>query len=78
MVIPFILPAPDPIMRAEMIAHSSNEGLEKIRQHALATMVSLSEAKRTAPPRYAVWSAFVGEIEAEQRRRRRDQTADSN
>jgi hypothetical protein len=72
MAIPTIHPAPDPDIRAEIIARSSREDLEKIRQHALGTMFSLSQAKGTVPPDYAIWSAFVGEIEAEQRRRRRE------
>jgi hypothetical protein len=45
-----------------MIAHSSSEGLEQIRQHALATMFALSEAKGILSPECAVWSNFVGTI----------------
>jgi hypothetical protein len=78
MAIPIIQLAPDPIIRAEMIARSSSRGLEQIRQHALATMFALLEGKGAVPPDYAVWSAFVGEIEAEQRKRRREEPVDSN
>jgi hypothetical protein len=62
MAIPIVHLAPDPSIRAEMIAHSSSEGLEQIRQHALATMFALSEAKGILSPECAVWSNFVGTI----------------
>jgi hypothetical protein len=72
MVIPFIDPPPNPDFRAEIIANSSNEDLEKIRQHALGTMFALSRGKSKESSDYAVWSTFVEEIEAELRRRWRD------
>jgi hypothetical protein len=50
MGIPIIHITPDRSIRAGMIAHSSGEGLEQIRQHALATMFALSEAKGILSP----------------------------
>jgi len=60
---------PDRERRAEIISKAGSEDLEKVRQHALATMHALSQAKGTFSPDYSTWSVFVGEIEAEQRRR---------
>ena len=62
-------PVPRPEFRAEMISNSNNEELERIRQHALGRMVVLSQGTGTVPPEYAGWSAFVGDIEAEQLKR---------
>jgi hypothetical protein len=61
-------PPPSPELQAEMISKAANEELEKIRQHALETMRALSKVKDVSPE-YAVWSAFVGDIEAEQHKR---------
>ena len=69
MTIPADGPVPEASKRLEIISQSDNETLEKIRQHALATMHSLSKPKSVAPPEYQEWSNFAGEIEAEQRKR---------
>lgn len=69
MTIPIIDPPPDSERQAEIVAKADDEQLEKVRQHALGTMHALSQAGRTAPPEYAIWSALVGKIEAEQRKR---------
>jgi hypothetical protein len=69
MLIPAIGPPPEEKGRLEMISKSDNAGLEKFRQHALGRMDSLSQPGKTAPPEYQEWSNFVGEIEAELRKR---------
>jgi hypothetical protein len=78
MAIPVIGSAPNPAFRAEMIARSSSDDLDRIREHALATMLSLSYSKHTRSSDYAIWSAFVGEIDAEQRKRWLARSTDSN
>jgi len=64
-------PVPSFEWRAEMRSNSGDEELERIRQHALGRMFALSQGNGTVPPEYGGWSAFVGQIEAEQRRRER-------
>jgi hypothetical protein len=67
---PIVDPAPGaPEVRKQIIAGSNNEQLEAIRQFALGRMHALSLETRPAHPDYATWDAFVGEIEAEQRKR---------
>jgi hypothetical protein len=69
MPIPIIQPAPsDPELRNKIILDSSTIDLENIRQHSLGTMHALSRGNPVHPD-YAIWSVFVGEIEAEQRKR---------
>lgn len=63
--------APEPDKQHFMISESDDANLERIRQHALGTMHALSEGKGLVDPEYAKWSVFVGEIEAEQRKRDR-------
>jgi hypothetical protein len=69
MAIPADAPVPGFEARVEMVFKSSNEELERIRQHALGRMRSLLQGTGNVPPEYVEWSSFVGEIEAEQRRR---------
>jgi hypothetical protein len=59
----------DPEVRRRMIGESDNEQLEAIRQHSLAKMNALLHGCGPAHNHYAIWSAFVEEIEAEQRKR---------
>lgn len=61
--------APEPDRQQLMISESDDANLERIRQHALGVMHALSEGKGLVHPEYAKWSVFVGEIEAEQRKR---------
>jgi hypothetical protein len=68
MLIPFIRPAPDPKTRAEMIAHSSDKGLEELHQLAVETLLRMSEAHGRDRPEYSEWNAFFAEIEAAQRK----------
>ena len=70
MTIPAITPPPSPEKRAEMISKADTTELEKIRQHALAMMSTLTKGRGTVPPEYTEWSDFVGGIEAELRRRK--------
>jgi hypothetical protein len=67
------LPADDPIPGfeacAEIVAKSSNEELEQIRQHALRRMHSLLQGGVPIPREYVEWSDFVDEIKVEQHRR---------
>lgn len=56
--------------RQQIISESDDTALENIRQHALGMMLALSSDKGTVPEEYSVWSAFVGEIESEQRKRK--------
>jgi hypothetical protein len=60
---------PDPDKRQLIISESDDPTLERIRQHALDMMVSICRGKRIAPPEYAGWSDFAGEIKAEQQKR---------
>jgi hypothetical protein len=69
MTIPINNPAPDSERQTEIVTKADDEQLEKVRQHALETMFVLSQAVGTVPPEYAIWGAFVGKIEAEQRKR---------
>ncbi len=64
-----IEPAPEASKRSEFISRSKSDRLEEMRQHALGVMHSLSQGRRTVPPVYMGWSDFVGEIEAELRKR---------
>ncbi len=56
-------------MQLEIISKANYQELEKVRQHALGAMQSLTQGKSRIPSGYGVWSFFVGKIEAEQRRR---------
>jgi hypothetical protein len=55
--------------QAVIISKANYQDLEKVRQDALGAMQSLAQGKNRIPSGYAVWSFFVGMIEAEQRRR---------
>jgi hypothetical protein len=73
MAIPVIDPAPDnPEVRKQMIVSSEDEQLERMREHALGTMDGLLHGTKPLHRDYAIWSEFVGEIEAEQRKRAED------
>jgi hypothetical protein len=69
MTIPADGPAPEPEKRLQIITQSDSDTLEKIRQHALAMMFSMSQGQGNVPDEYAQWNTFVGEIEAEQQKR---------
>jgi hypothetical protein len=62
----------DPESRRQIIADANDAELQAHHQHALGTMHLLLKAARPgikAHPDYAIFSAFVGEIEAEQQKR---------
>jgi hypothetical protein len=65
------VPVPDPESRAEQIARSSDEELEKMREHALTVLRFLDEGYSPECPGYASWGVYLGEIEGEQWKRRR-------
>jgi hypothetical protein len=69
MTIPAVGPLPEPEERAQIISKYDNETLEKLRQHGLGRMISPSQPGKTAPLEKQEWRIFVGEIEAEQRKR---------
>jgi hypothetical protein len=61
--------ASDPEVRKQMIADSSSEQLEEIRQHVLGRMQSLLQGTGPVHGDYATWSAFLGEVKVAQRKR---------
>jgi hypothetical protein len=70
MATPILDPAPgDPELRKLIVAGSSDEQLERIRQFVLSRMHALSHETKPAHGDYAIWDAFVREIETEQRKR---------
>jgi hypothetical protein len=69
-MIPNVLNAPpSPADRKKMISESNIQQLEGLRGHALAMMQAFLNEKKQAHGDYAIWDAFVREIEAEQGKR---------
>ncbi len=59
----------DPEVRKRMIAGSNGEQLEKLLEHACGRLNALSHRCKPIEADYAAWSAVIGEIEAERRKR---------
>lgn len=59
----------DPEVRNRVLAGSNGEQLERLLEHACGRLIALSHRCKPIEADYAAWSAVIGEIEAERRKR---------